>query len=89
MTRARLRKQVNMSGLDEDYTKKYKRHRNLVVSMNRKAKRDFSILWTLTELIMTKSFGKWSSRYSPIVTQWGKSSPLLKTVSQFNRIHDI
>ena len=40
MTRTRLRNQANRSGLDGDY-KKYKRQRNLVVNMNRKAKRDF------------------------------------------------
>ena len=40
MTRTRLRNQANRSGLDEHY-KKYKRQRNLVVNMNRKAKREF------------------------------------------------
>ena len=40
MTRTRLRNQASRSGLDQDY-KKYKRQRNLVVNMNRKAKRDF------------------------------------------------
>ena len=40
MTRTRLRNQASRSGLDQDY-KKYKRQRILVVSMNRKAKRDF------------------------------------------------
>ena len=57
MTRARLRNQANRSGLDEDY-KKYKRQRNLVISMNRKQNATFSILWTLTELITIKNFGK-------------------------------
>ena len=40
MTRTRLRNQASRSGLEEDY-KKFKRQRNLVVGMNRKAKRDF------------------------------------------------
>ena len=40
MTRTRLKNKANKSGSEEDY-KKYKRQRNLVVSMNRKAKCDF------------------------------------------------
>ena len=43
MTRTRLRNQANRSGFDEDY-KKYKRQRNLVVSMKRKQTATFSIL---------------------------------------------
>ena len=40
MTRTRLKNRANKSGSEEDY-KKYKRQRNVIVSMNRKAKRDF------------------------------------------------
>ena len=40
MTRTRLKTRANKSGNDED-RKKYKQQRNLIVSMNRKAKRDF------------------------------------------------
>ena len=40
MARTRLKNRANKSGSEEDY-KKYKRQRNLIVSMNRKAKRDF------------------------------------------------
>ena len=40
MTRTRLKTRVNKSGNDED-RKKYKQQRNLIVSMNRKAQRDF------------------------------------------------
>ena len=39
MTRTRLKTRANKSGNDED-RKKYKQQRNLIVSMNRKAKRD-------------------------------------------------
>ena len=40
MTRTRLKNRAAKSGSEEDY-KKYKRQGNLIVSMNRKAKRDF------------------------------------------------
>ena len=40
MTRTRLKNRANKSGSGEDY-KKYKRQRNLIVSMNIKAKRYF------------------------------------------------
>ena len=40
MTRTRLKTRANKSGNDED-RKKYKQQRNLIVSMIRKAKRDF------------------------------------------------
>ena len=40
MKRTRLKNRANKSGNDED-RKKYKQQRNLIVSMNRKAKRDF------------------------------------------------
>lgn len=53
MTRTMLKHKTNRSGHGEDH-KKYKRKRNLVDSMNRKAKRDFSIIWTLRQLIQTK-----------------------------------
>ena len=77
MTRTSIRNEANRSGREEDY-KKYKRQRNLVVSMNRNTKRDFFYSLSANTIDNDKTFWK---AVKPIFSNgdpMGENSSLLK-----------
>ena len=57
MTRTRLKTRANKSGNDKD-RKTYKQQRNLIVSMNRKTKRDFYYSVDINAIDIDKKFWK-------------------------------